>query len=221
MLCFACLRDTRATPKLVSVCPHRAILETDAFFVWYQHLRSKLCDLYESDLIFDKFQCAPNGGGSNVATGSYGNQFRCFDAATGVSDTFEVTKDPQRLRRAAKGVTSGGVSSGKSISGGGGGRGRSRPARERGEGGFCRRRPEAKVLPPRLRCWAPQPRPRNPTSTQRCVLYFLVFPKSLRLLDALYAVHSRKSHHYNKCTPESADCLLAVFKSPSARLRRD
>ena len=147
MLCFACLRDTRATPKLVSVCPHRAILETDAFFVWYQHLRSKLCDLYESDLIFDKFQCAPNGGGSNVATGSYGNQFRCFDAATGVSDTFEVTKDPQRLRRAAKGVTSGGVSSGKSISGGGGRAGSHSSSPREGRGGIMTTTPRGEKDP--------------------------------------------------------------------------
>ena len=146
MLCFACLRDTRATPKLVSVCPHRAILETDAFFVWYQHLRSKLCDLYESDLIFDKFQCAPNAGGSNVATGSYGNQFRCFDAATGVSDTFEVTKDPQRLRRAAKGVTCGGVSSGKSISGGGGRAGSQSSSPRAGGGGFLSSSPRGESV---------------------------------------------------------------------------
>lgn len=70
-----------------------------ATFKVHEHLRAKLCDLYESDAIFDKFQCCPSGDGAHVATGSYGNQFRSFDAATGASDAFEVTKDPQRLRR--------------------------------------------------------------------------------------------------------------------------
>ena len=71
-----------------------------ATFEVHEHLRAKLCDLYESDAIFDKFQCCPGGDGAHVATGSYGNQFKSFDVATGASDAFEVTKDPQRLRRA-------------------------------------------------------------------------------------------------------------------------
>ena len=71
-----------------------------ATFEVHEHLRAKLCDLYESDAIFDKFQCCPGGDGTHVATGSYGNQFKSFDVATGASDAFEVTKDPQRLRRA-------------------------------------------------------------------------------------------------------------------------
>ena len=70
-----------------------------ATFKVHEHLRAKLCDLYESDAIFDKFQCCPSGDDAHVATGSYGNQFMSFDAATGASDAFEVTKDPQRLRR--------------------------------------------------------------------------------------------------------------------------
>lgn len=37
----------------------------------HEHLRAKLCDLYENDSIFDKFECTISGGGENVATGSY------------------------------------------------------------------------------------------------------------------------------------------------------
>lgn len=93
-------------------------------FQVHEHLRSKLCDLYESDAIFDKFQCCPSGDGSHVATGSYGNQFRSFDSSTGNADTFEVTKDPQRLRRAnvsrKRGLSSGGSSLSSSPAGRGG-----------------------------------------------------------------------------------------------------
>ena len=73
--------------------------EPVATFKVHEHLRSKLCDLYESDAIFDKFQCCLARDGSRLATGSYGNQFRTFDSHSGGTDTLEVTKNPQRLRR--------------------------------------------------------------------------------------------------------------------------
>ena len=73
----------------------------------HDHLRGKLCDLYENDCIFDKFECVWGGddkcvpclGGLNVAahfasrsnilpicrhvlTGSYHNYFRIYDTDT-------------------------------------------------------------------------------------------------------------------------------------------
>jgi len=101
------------TVKLWDINMERAPVAT---FRVHDHLRSKLCDLYESDAIFDKFQCCISGDASHVATGSYGNQFRCFDAGAAAAgatapgaDTLEVTKTPQRLKRAraeAMGVAS-------------------------------------------------------------------------------------------------------------------
>lgn len=42
-------------------------------------LTSQLCDLYENDSIFDKFECCLSGDGLRVATGSY--RYECmFDA---------------------------------------------------------------------------------------------------------------------------------------------
>lgn len=38
--------------------------------------RLQLCDLYENDSIFDKFECCLSGDGLRVATGSY--RFACF-----------------------------------------------------------------------------------------------------------------------------------------------
>jgi len=37
----------------------------------HDHLRAKLCELYENDCIFDKFECAMSHDGSQVITGSY------------------------------------------------------------------------------------------------------------------------------------------------------
>ncbi|KAL1406066.1 protein phosphatase 2A regulatory subunit cdc55 [Vanrija albida] len=45
----------------------------------HDHLRQKLCDLYENDCIFDKFECTFSGDGQHVMTGSYHNYFRIYD----------------------------------------------------------------------------------------------------------------------------------------------
>lgn len=45
----------------------------------HEHLRSKLCDLYENDCIFDKFECMFNGDGSQILAGSYSNIINIYD----------------------------------------------------------------------------------------------------------------------------------------------
>ncbi|KAJ7103890.1 WD40-repeat-containing domain protein [Mycena epipterygia] len=45
----------------------------------HDHLRGKLCDLYENDCIFDKWECVWGGDGRQVLTGSYHNYFRVYD----------------------------------------------------------------------------------------------------------------------------------------------
>jgi serine/threonine-protein phosphatase 2A regulatory subunit B len=51
-----------------------------ATFNVHDHLRPRLCDLYEKDSIFDKFQCCIRGDGTHVASGSYNANLRCFSA---------------------------------------------------------------------------------------------------------------------------------------------
>ncbi|KAG9139789.1 hypothetical protein Leryth_025186 [Lithospermum erythrorhizon] len=67
-------------------------------FQVHEHLRPKLCDLYENDSIFDKFECCLSGDGLRVATGSYSNLFRVFGRATGSTEatTLEASKKPMR-----------------------------------------------------------------------------------------------------------------------------
>ncbi|WZZ43032.1 hypothetical protein YC2023_039291 [Brassica napus] len=49
-------------------------------FQVHEHLKTKgqfpLCDLYENDSVFDKFECCLNGDGLRVATGSYRRQVK-------------------------------------------------------------------------------------------------------------------------------------------------
>ncbi|CAL9009835.1 unnamed protein product [Prunus brigantina] len=67
-------------------------------FQVHEYLRPKLCDLYENDSIFDKFECCLSGDGLRVATGSYSNLFRVFGCGTGSTEatTLEASKNPMR-----------------------------------------------------------------------------------------------------------------------------
>ncbi|KAK1375957.1 Serine/threonine-protein phosphatase 2A 55 kDa regulatory subunit B [Heracleum sosnowskyi] len=67
-------------------------------FQVHEYLRPKLCDLYENDSIFDKFECCLSGDGQRVATGSYSNLFRVFGAVDGSTEatTLEASKNPMR-----------------------------------------------------------------------------------------------------------------------------
>ncbi|XP_071734210.1 serine/threonine protein phosphatase 2A 55 kDa regulatory subunit B beta isoform-like [Rutidosis leptorrhynchoides] len=67
-------------------------------FQVHEHLRPKLCDLYENDSIFDKFECCLSGDDQRVATGSYSNLFRVFGGHPGSTEatTLEASKNPMR-----------------------------------------------------------------------------------------------------------------------------
>ncbi|MBA0800209.1 hypothetical protein Gohar_010658, partial [Gossypium harknessii] len=69
-----------------------------ATFQVHEYLRPKLCDLYENDSIFDKFECCLSGDGLRVATGSYSNLFRVFGCAPESTEatTLEASKNPMR-----------------------------------------------------------------------------------------------------------------------------
>jgi serine/threonine-protein phosphatase 2A regulatory subunit B len=69
-----------------------------ATFQVHEYLRPKLCDLYENDSIFDKFECCLSGDGLRVATGSYSNLFRVFGCSPRSTETttLEASRNPMR-----------------------------------------------------------------------------------------------------------------------------
>jgi serine/threonine-protein phosphatase 2A regulatory subunit B len=70
----------------------------------HEHLRSKLCDLYENDCIFDKFECTVSGDGNNLVTGSYNNFFHIYDRYGQSDIAIEAAKNvPKRRASNAKG----------------------------------------------------------------------------------------------------------------------
>uniref|UniRef100_A0A6B2L3L5 Serine/threonine-protein phosphatase 2A 55 kDa regulatory subunit B n=1 Tax=Arcella intermedia TaxID=1963864 RepID=A0A6B2L3L5_9EUKA len=66
--------------------PSKCISEVNV----HDHLRPKLCDLYESDAIFDKFQCAISGDAKYFVTGSYNKQFVLHDCHANFSTTMSL-----------------------------------------------------------------------------------------------------------------------------------
>ncbi|KAH7284678.1 hypothetical protein KP509_34G066300 [Ceratopteris richardii] len=69
-----------------------------ATFRVHEYLRPRLCDLYENDAIFDKFECCLSGDGSRAATGSYSNLFKVFGTGPGSNEatTMEASRTPNR-----------------------------------------------------------------------------------------------------------------------------
>jgi serine/threonine-protein phosphatase 2A regulatory subunit B len=58
----------------------------------HDYLRPKLCDLYENDCIFDKFECHASGDGSHLITGSYHNYFNIYNRASAAGTSIEASK---------------------------------------------------------------------------------------------------------------------------------
>lgn len=52
----------------------------------------QLCDLYENDWIFDKFECAVSGDASNVLTGSYSNMCHMYNQCGQAMGSLEVSR---------------------------------------------------------------------------------------------------------------------------------
>eukprot|EP01121_Diplochlamys_sp_Union-15-3_P018487 TRINITY_DN6726_c0_g4_i2.p1 TRINITY_DN6726_c0_g4~~TRINITY_DN6726_c0_g4_i2.p1 ORF type:complete len:481 (+),score=72.48 TRINITY_DN6726_c0_g4_i2:52-1494(+) len=80
---FICARDY-LTMKVWDLRSEKKPVKTIKF---NEHLVSKLCDLYESDSIFDKFECCWNQNSLQLLTGSYNNNVYICDV---FGDTPEI-----------------------------------------------------------------------------------------------------------------------------------
>ena len=59
----------------------------------HEHLRPKLCDLYENDCIFDKFEACWSGDDKQLMSGSYHNLFNVFDRESQTDICLEASRD--------------------------------------------------------------------------------------------------------------------------------
>lgn len=62
-------------------------------FEVHDHLKPKLCDLYENDCIFDKFESCWSHDDRQLLTGSYHNLFRIFERGSARNITLEASRD--------------------------------------------------------------------------------------------------------------------------------
>ncbi|KAI8336687.1 protein phosphatase PP2A regulatory subunit B [Chlamydoabsidia padenii] len=62
-------------------------------------LRNRLCDLYENDCIFDKFECNFSPDGNSVLSGSYSNTFHIFDREGKTDTSLQADKSAFRAKR--------------------------------------------------------------------------------------------------------------------------
>lgn len=69
-----------------------------ATFRIHENLRPRLCDLYNNDAIFDKFECCLAKDRLSFATGSYNNLLRVFSHGSGSEEsvTIEASRNPNR-----------------------------------------------------------------------------------------------------------------------------
>lgn len=68
-------------------------------FAIHDQIKPKLCDLYENDGIFDKFECCFSGDGQSALTGSYSNFFEVFDMKTGREVLLQADKSAFKSKK--------------------------------------------------------------------------------------------------------------------------
>ncbi|GAA5849565.1 hypothetical protein JCM8547_000499 [Rhodosporidiobolus lusitaniae] len=83
----------------------------------HDHLRSKLCDLYENDCIFDKFECTFSGNGEHVLSGSYNNYFHIYDKNAEQDIVLQADKSAFKAKKMGAGKAKG--AAGKGANGNG------------------------------------------------------------------------------------------------------
>ncbi|KAF4552295.1 Protein phosphatase PP2A regulatory subunit B [Elsinoe fawcettii] len=70
----------------------------------HEHLRPRLCDTYENDSIFDKFEVVFSGDGKNVMTGSYNNNFMIYPSEEGKDTEVVLQADKSAFKAKKVGV---------------------------------------------------------------------------------------------------------------------
>ncbi|KAK3675454.1 protein phosphatase 2A regulatory subunit cdc55 [Recurvomyces mirabilis] len=82
----------------------------------HEHLRPRLCDTYENDSIFDKFEVVFSGDAKNVMTGSYNNNFMIYPTEAGSETEVVLQADKSAFKAKKVGIPT-------PMNGGGGGGG--------------------------------------------------------------------------------------------------
>ncbi|KAH9467943.1 hypothetical protein Pst134EA_011563 [Puccinia striiformis f. sp. tritici] len=77
----------------------------------HDHLKGKLCDLYENDCIFDKFEGTFSGDGNHILSGSYNNYFHIYDKEVTTDIVLQADKSAFKAKKIGAAAGGGGGSS--------------------------------------------------------------------------------------------------------------
>lgn len=83
----------------------------------HDHLRPKLCDLYENDCIFDKFECTWSGDGEHLLSGSYNNNFHIYDKNAETDVVLQADKSAFKAKKVGAQKKAGAGMNGKNAQG--------------------------------------------------------------------------------------------------------
>lgn len=110
----------------------------------HEHLRPRLCDTYENDSIFDKFEVVFSGDAKNVMTGSYNNNFMIYPSDPDKEVEVVLQADKSAFKAKKVGVPTP-INSSAATNGGkkGGSRAGSPAAGASGQGGRMRKETDA------------------------------------------------------------------------------
>ncbi|KAL3421314.1 protein phosphatase PP2A regulatory subunit B [Phlyctema vagabunda] len=113
----------------------------------HEHLRPRLCDTYENDSIFDKFEVVFSGDAKNVMTGSYNNNFMIYpsDPDKEVEVVLQADKSAFKAKKVGVPTPINSTASPTATNGGkkGGSRAGSPAAGAGGQGGRMRKETDA------------------------------------------------------------------------------
>lgn len=107
----------------------------------HEHLRPRLCDTYENDSIFDKFEVVFSGDAKNVMTGSYNNNFMIYPSDPEKETEVVLQADKSAFKAKKVGVATP-INSATSPTANGGKKGGSRAGSPAGTGQGQRMRKE-------------------------------------------------------------------------------
>lgn len=70
----------------------------------HDHIRPRLCELYENDAVFDKFECSFNHDGSSIISGSYSNFMKVCRVNSALKGDSDSSPDQMDLIHADKSI---------------------------------------------------------------------------------------------------------------------
>ncbi|KAK4974771.1 protein phosphatase 2A regulatory subunit cdc55 [Elasticomyces elasticus] len=108
----------------------------------HEHLRPRLCDTYENDSIFDKFEVVFSGDAKNVMTGSYNNNFMIYPSEEGRDTEVVLQADKSAFKAKKVGVPTP-MNAGGTSPASGGKKSRANSPAAGGQGGRMRKETDA------------------------------------------------------------------------------